>query len=52
MSLELADTDIPKFNGSGLLSSDYQKLIVDALDGKRVEIDIRDEHRGFVSFAD
>ena len=52
MSLELSDTAVPKFNGSGLLSTDYQKLIVDALDGKRVRIDIGDEHVGFVSFAD
>jgi phosphohistidine swiveling domain-containing protein len=52
MGLELSETDVPKFNGSGLLSPEYEKLIVAALDGKQVEIDIRDEQYGFVSLAD
>jgi phosphohistidine swiveling domain-containing protein len=52
MGLELSETDVPKFNGSGLLSPEYEKLIVAALDGKHVEIDIRDEQYGFVSLAD
>jgi phosphoenolpyruvate synthase/pyruvate phosphate dikinase len=52
MSLELSEAAIPKFNGSGLLSPEYERLIVGALDGKQVTVDIRDEKFGFVHLAE
>ena len=52
MSLELSEAAIPKFNGSGLLSPEYEQLIVGALDGKQVTVDIRDEKFGFVHLAE
>lgn len=52
MSLELSESGVPKFNGSGLLSPEYERLLVGALDGKEVVIDIRDERYGYVHLAE